>query len=29
LVLVSDAWKNEKREMDGSFGSEEVTGWIG
>ena len=24
LVLVSDAWKNEKREIDGSFGSEEV-----
>jgi hypothetical protein len=24
LVLVSDTWKNEKREMDGSFRSEEV-----
>jgi hypothetical protein len=29
LLLVSDAWKNEKREMDSSSGSEEVVGWIG
>jgi len=29
LVLVSDVWKNERKEISDSSGSEEVAGWIG